>query len=176
MEQSPSWEANRFSPNQQIPRILFNPKVHYHIHKSLFPFLILSQINPVHAPSSHVLTIHLNIILPSMPRSSKWSLSLRFPHQNLYAPLLSPMCAVYPTHLCLLDLFTWWGVQVIKLSSHRFLQSPINLVLLRPIYPPQHSICKHPQPAFSPHCEQPSFTPILNKRQKYSSVYLYIFG
>jgi hypothetical protein len=28
MEQSPSWEANRFSVSQEIPRILWNPKVH----------------------------------------------------------------------------------------------------------------------------------------------------
>jgi len=27
MEQSPSWEANRFSASQEIPRILWNPKV-----------------------------------------------------------------------------------------------------------------------------------------------------
>ena len=33
MEQSPSWEGNRFSASQEIPRILWNPKVQYHIHQ-----------------------------------------------------------------------------------------------------------------------------------------------
>jgi len=46
MEQSPSLEANRFSANQEISRILWNPKVHYLVHKSPSPALILSTINP----------------------------------------------------------------------------------------------------------------------------------
>ena len=33
MQQSPSWEANRFSASQEIPHILRNPKVHYRIHQ-----------------------------------------------------------------------------------------------------------------------------------------------
>ena len=35
MKQSPSWEADRYSVSEGIPCILRNPKVHYHIYKSL---------------------------------------------------------------------------------------------------------------------------------------------
>ena len=44
MEQSPSWEANRFWATQEIPHILQNPKVHYHSHKCLPPVPVLSQL------------------------------------------------------------------------------------------------------------------------------------
>jgi len=74
-------ESYRFATSQEIPCVLRNPKVHCRIHKWLPPVPFLSQINPVHASSSHFLQTHFNILLPSTSRSSEWSLSPWSPYQ-----------------------------------------------------------------------------------------------
>ena len=81
MQHSPSWEANRFSANQEIPRILWNPNVHYRSYKSRSSIPFLSGINAVHAPiprsedpSEYYIPIYFWVF--------RVALSLRFTHQN----------------------------------------------------------------------------------------------
>ena len=107
MEQSPSWETNRFAASQEIPHILWNPKVHHRIHKCPPPVPILRQFDRIHTPTSHFLNIDLNIISPLCLVLSSGLFLPGFPTKTMYTPLLFPMLATCPIHLILLGLITW---------------------------------------------------------------------
>ena len=47
------------------------------------------QIVPVYVPSRNILIIYLITIVPSIPESSTWFLSIMFPNKTMHAPLLS---------------------------------------------------------------------------------------
>ena len=67
-------------------------------HSQAFP--ILSLINPIHACPSQFLNIHFNIFLPPMPRSSKYSLSLRsvYQHTACTSPVSHACHMPHPSH------------------------------------------------------------------------------
>jgi len=48
MSVSPSWDDNSHSASQKIPCLLWNSKVHYHVHKSLPLVSILNHKHSVH--------------------------------------------------------------------------------------------------------------------------------
>jgi len=136
MEQSPSSEANRFSDSQEIPRILWNPKVPYRIHKCRPPVPTLIQLDPLQ-PLHHtfcrsilILPSHLRLCLP------RGLFPSGFPTKTLYTSLLYTIRATCPTHLILLHFITQriLGEEYRSFSSSlcSFLHSPVTSSFLGP--------------------------------------------
>jgi hypothetical protein len=112
------WKAINLSATPEIPRSVWNPNVHYRIHKSLPPFPKLSQTNPVQVPhpiclrSVLILSRHLRLSLPNG---------------------LFPSLFLTKTHLIPLDLATrivfWRAVQFTAPFLMKF--SPLSCYFVR---------------------------------------------
>ena len=155
-EHSHSCKANSSSVCQQIPCILQNLKVHYHIHNSppLVPLrpsqFFENYFSPLNAElnsichllallrAHHILqisTIRVNSSLPTRPFFSKQSLFFRFYHQNPVCNIFLPLtrhkpCTSHSPWFDHLDKISGEEHKSQSSSSCNFLQSPVISSLL----------------------------------------------
>ena len=103
MEYRPSWEADRFSASQEIPRILWNPKssLPRSQEPATCPYLQPDRSNLC----PHPISLRSILILSCLGLSRGLLLS-GFPTKTLYVSLPFPIRATCPDHLILLDLIT----------------------------------------------------------------------
>jgi hypothetical protein len=94
-----SW--SRYSPPFMKSRGSYGPR------RSPPPTLILSQFNPFYTLPLCFCKIHLNIILPSTPKSRTWSRLSRLPYltHSYYMP-----CLPYSSWFDHLDNYQWYTV------------------------------------------------------------------
>jgi hypothetical protein len=98
------------TPSQEIPRILWNLKIHYRVP-------ILSYISPV----TLFLEGHFNIIFSPTHTSSKWSNSLKFPHKNDHTPHIHACHMPCPSHgyWFVHPNSIWWREHIISPSLYK---------------------------------------------------------
>lgn len=116
---------------------------------------VLSQKNPDHILQLYLFEMYFDIIIPSVPRSFRWSLAFRFPHQNFVFSSAS-----YVPHslacLWLLDFikpYNGWGAQIIELFIMQFSAvSHCCFLFLRSRYLFKHPVFEHSEPKLFYYC------------------------
>jgi len=117
MVQSPSWEANWFAASQEIPRISWNPKVHYRTHKRPPSISILGPPNPVHIPTSHLPEIDTLHSLISLMVICSWQATWIYScthKSSCIAVAISWWSVEWCSRYC---MAVWWACFVYLLSS-----------------------------------------------------------
>jgi hypothetical protein len=125
----PSWEANS-RPVRQIPRLLWNPNVHCHVHKSPPQDPVLSQMNPVHTITLQFSEFFLTLFSYLHPGLTRSLFRSSFPTRIQYAFL-------FPFHAFCLTRSSypwfdhpsniWWRLEIVKFLKFSFLHPSATL-------------------------------------------------
>ena len=181
VEHRPFWEADRSSVRQEIPRVLWNPMVHYRIQKSPSPVPILSHIDPVHAP--HTTSLRYILILSTICAWVFHVVSFPKVSSPKFRMPLSSLPSVLHNLPILIFLISWPEYYLSRSTVHKALSYAVFSTPLLP-HPSWVQISssaaysRKPSGHIPPSVRATRFHNHTNNRQDYSFVYLnlYIFG
>lgn len=113
MEHSNTWETVNLA-SKHILCLSQKPKFCYGLHKSWPLNSTQNHVDPLHVLIPYFPKIHFSIIFPSILRTSSWSLSFRFSHENPLFILILPQCPQF--YLC--NSISWWVQSISVNFSH----------------------------------------------------------
>jgi hypothetical protein len=129
MKQGHSWEANSRSASQ-LPRLLWNPKVHYCVHKSQS---LVPNLRCIQSTSSHPTSLRSILILSShlFPRHPTGLLPFKFSNQYFVciSHLFHVRYMLNSSHLIRLDSIT----RIIFGEAHKLWRSSFCSLLQPPV-------------------------------------------
>jgi hypothetical protein len=120
----PSTQAINCAATQELPNILWSPKVHYHAHKSSPLVPILRQMDPVHTTTTYVMSILILFTHLRVGLCSGLFLSC-FPTNVLYAFLFFPF-VLHVLHISS-SLNWWFWLYLAKSTSYEVPQYAVCL-------------------------------------------------
>jgi hypothetical protein len=155
MELRPSQEAANCAATQELPRILWNPKVCYHVHKKSPPTGSLSRARSIRFIPPYPISLRSILI------ATHWGLGLPsglfpsgFPTNILHVFCSSPHSCYMPSSPLPRWIdhsnYVWQRVQVMKLLIMQFLPISQHFISRQTKYSLQHPVLKHPQSVFFP--------------------------
>jgi hypothetical protein len=114
VQYSLSWEVTNSQPVKKLKYFTDSLSIQYCVHSSPAHLPVLNQISLDYAFKSYLFQIHRNITPPSNPRSSEWSLAIRFRHLMLHVYSFSPKHATASAPSTTTILYLNWGEMLVS--------------------------------------------------------------
>jgi hypothetical protein len=150
MNLSPSWETTSRSTTQEFPNILWNLKVHFHVHKGRHR--TLSWARRIKSIPRHPISLSFVLSLSSHLHLGLLAVCVLPAFPPKFCAQSSSSCVLHALHISTSLTWSFWVIwrstQVMKLLINQVSPASCYLIVVRLKYSSQRPILKHSQSVF----------------------------